>query len=368
MQRFISILPELYSKTDKYHVLFLNLLRFLCKALSPLRVSILAYCFFFCMLEVCNLSACGFHFVPFGADWRKPLLYSNYQFAQTGRNFGFLQYNRAFQRNFVLEQPYPDQPPTATLHENISTKNIFSRVYSSHRFQINLALSQSDIRFEGLSEVGVNSLHGWSSSEISVYGNLLLYEYSEHNYHSYVFFDYDAQTSIFSKHGLDHTIGWLNYELEKISPRLLPGNYGNNISCGLTTLFDFDKFQLFANAHMTHYTNNKSIFIFGREINLSANVSYKTPDHHSIRLKLGGGFFYESATPDLMIDGGKNILNPPCGLAKGSDLFISGRMNVEFKQITFFVVYDYPLIQKNFSEHQLYNQNVITTGVGFSFL
>ncbi|MBI4931446.1 MAG: hypothetical protein HY841_11825 [Bacteroidetes bacterium] len=316
-----------------------------------------------------NAKTCAFHFVPFGADWDHSYLLNTYPFLQDGRNIGIINYQRIFQRSFTLDTPLPNLPSTITLRENILTKSMFSRIYSSHRMQCNLAFSATDIRFDAISETGINKLHSWSTNEITFFGKFLLFERFKNKNHSYFFFDYGLQTALISKHGIDNTIGWLKLEMDKITPRLLPCNYINNLSLGLSALIDFKRMQINSSGNFCKYSQAKDGFIYGNEMNLSSTICYKAFVNNSTKIQLHEGFYFEHGWQDEFYKyiSGIKVISAPCGLAQGSDLFLSSGMNFQYNHISCFAKYYYPLWQKHFSEHQLFNQSIFLTGIAYTF-
>ncbi len=324
---------------------------------------IILYSLLFILIHGAN--ACSFKFVPFAADWGHSFFLNSDPFFQDGNNIGLLYYQRSFQRSFTVYNA--NVPTTYNTRENISTQSKFKNLYSSGKMKFDISISTTDIRFEGISDDGINPMHSWTKNEVTFTGKVLLMKKQKHKRISYLFFDFGIQTALFSSNGIDNNIGWMDLYMYQINPRQMPTDKTNNLSLGLSSMIDFNKFQIYSTGTVCNYIQPYNGFGYGSEMNLSTMISYKAVNKDLTKIQINGGFYFEHGESDQFYQSGLCLIYLPCGRAEGNDLFLSSGITLQYGKISCFAKYYQPIWQDSFSEHQLFNQSILVTGASFSF-
>lgn len=292
--------------------------------------------------------ACSFHMIPpFGADWYHQSFFPLFYQGNQGSSFGVVFSQRQFEKIFS------DDDETESLKKTISYSSFFYHNYINPRLQFLIAVTETNIRADALADDGIVKLSSSSMNQLSINFDYLLKKIKLKGLPSELHFTTGMNTAIEAYNSLNCSIGWMKYEWNKISPRVIAGNYKMNFVIGMTGIIEKENIKIHAATSSRIFIPDNQGFVLGSEINSSVNAGYRfhIPGRESW-IEPQAGINYEHGS----IDWQKTLKKESRVMAQGSDFFFSAGGQIRIKKFNLSCVYFKPFAEYNFSEYQSYNK------------
>jgi hypothetical protein len=311
-------------------------------------------------------SACSFQLFPtFGADWYHQNLFHNFYQDNPSSAFGLTFNQRSFDRTYVVFYNDGTNHRQQTLNETITDQSFFYLFHLNPKFQCMVMVTQTNINADAIGEQDPLSIISASQNQLGLSCDYEFLSFTKGLWSAHLHVT-GAVNSTISAHNKFYTdVEWVKLYANQLSPRLIAGSYASNYTLGLAGVFEKKNFVIEPSLSARMYTANVSGFVFGTDANAEIRLSYPFKVLTSgIRIAPQAGFNFEYGSTDWQ-HAGSNM--DPSAMAKGHDLFFSSGAQIRVKGVNLSCSYFVPLLEKGFTDYQLYNKSQFVFMAAYSF-
>lgn len=319
------------------------------------------------LLQEADMFACAFHeFPPFGADWYHESVYRMIYNSELQRGAGVSYTMTGYSKTFLIEPELPSEAARSVL-----TKELIAHRYLYYKFSFNdrlsclASLAMTDIRSQALADDGPVVIGSSSAGQLSFF---LTYKVPIIKMPRKVFeinFTGGIQSAKLADNVFYSHIGWLKYQWDKISPRLIAGNYTETGTLACSPVYKGNVLRVYSGVSTRFFAFNKEGFKYGTDFNLFLTGGYKAPFRNkSFSVELIAGPFFEKS----LIDAKKYYCTKEEGtFANGSTLSLIAGGRITYRNISAGLSVFKFLNFRDFTEFQLYPKTRNTFYIHVSF-
>jgi hypothetical protein len=311
--------------------------------------------------------SCAFHeFPPFGADWYHQSIYQILFNRNLEANFGLVYNVQNYQRNFLVTPDEPgEMPHNQIVRERIGKLNYFYQFRIKSKFQCLISVSRIDIESGAIADDGIVYLRSSSANQLGLTLSYVTNVFKMKKWSFTLQPSVGFNTTFYATNIFYSKIGWLKYQWNKVSPRIIAGSDNANITSGVNGVIEKKDCRIYLSASYRFFTPNRNGFNYGQEIN-----SFLLTGYHfnlfkkSVQLEPIAGLNYERAR----IDSQNKTSNKDVQVfAGGESLFLCAALNVRINQVGINFIYFSSISDRYFSKFQLYNQSRVQGGLQYNF-
>ncbi|MGZ3862103.1 MAG: hypothetical protein ACXVPN_11300 [Bacteroidia bacterium] len=311
--------------------------------------------------------SCAFHeFPPFGADWYHESIYRLIYNSEIQRSVGVAYTFADYAKTFSPEPEMPGEIITpVSLKEQILHRNFFYAFHFSKRLSCLASLTMTDIKAQALADDGPVVIGSSSSGQLSIFLTYNIPVLVLRGKNLNISLTGGIQTTRPASNTFYSQIGWLKYQWNKVSPRLIAGNYTNAGILSFSPVYKGKNLRLYSNISARFFAFNKEGFKYGTDINTSVTAGYKIPFRSKdLRIELITGPFFEKGLRDTK----KYYCNKDEDtFANGSAFSVTGSAVISYKNISTGFSLFYFLHRRDFTEFQLYQNSRNSFFIQFVF-